>query len=287
MFDAIELLVACFRMALLYESENAELRRINREKLLRAVSRLPRTSDVASFLADIAQHVLNLHMRIEDTLLLAEGIVPDDTSVKRMEVMMHSLRAAVPAVQELYGKVYMAAATDCASVVEATQVAEEVLGLTTVQVKAIRELHAKQTLLRKIKESDVHNVQGLPQRHPAAVTATAAKSLALVYSSPAPKTAPKPAPIRAAFSSVQQPKVSYWFLKKKPHPQFCTLTASSIRYVIGGYLYCHKIQIQINSQKVNYFLSTGSVSDLGPFIQIRVRIGTKSGSRSIKNYIKF
>ena len=215
MFDAIELLVACFRMALLYESENAELRRINREKLLRAVSRLPRTSDVASFLADIAQHVLNLHMRIEDTLLLAEGIVPDDTSVKRMEVMMHSLRAAVPAVQELYGKVYMAAATDCASVVEATQVAEEVLGLTTVQVKAIRELHAKRTLLRKIKESDVHNVQGLPQRHPAAVTATAAKSLALVYSSLAPKTAPKPAPIlapiRAAFSSVQQPKVSYWF----------------------------------------------------------------------------
>ena len=285
-FDAIELLVACFRMALLYESENAELRRINREKLQRAVSCLPRTSDVASFLADIAQHVLNLHMRIEDTLLLAEGIVPDDTSVKRMEVMMHSLRAAVPAVQELYGKVYMAAATDCASVVEATQVAEEVLGLTTVQVKAIRELHAKRTLLRKIKESDVHNVQGLLQRHPAAVTATAAKSLALVYSSPAPKTAPKPAPI-LAFSSVQQPKVSYWFKKKKPHPQFCTLTASSIRYVIGGYLYCHKIQIQINSQKVNYFLSTGSVSDLGPFIQIRVRIGTKSGSRSIKNYIKF
>ena len=123
------------------------------------------------------------------------------------------------------------------------------------EVKAIRELHAKRTLLRKIKESDVHNVQGLPQRHPAAVTATAAKSLALVYSSPAPKTAPKPAPILApiwaAFSSVQQPKVSYWFKKKKPHPQFCTLTASSIPYVIGGYLYCHKIQIQINSQKVN------------------------------------
>ena len=207
-FNAIEL-VACFRMALPYEAENAEMRRINREKLQRAVSCLPRTSDVSSFLADIAQHILNLHMRIEDTLLLAEGVVTDVTSVQRMEVMMHSLRSVVPDVQELYGKIYMAATTDCASVVEATQVEEEVLGLTPQQVKAIRELHAKRTLMRKLKEeSNIIRPEGLsPQCRQAAVTVSARKALAGLYSSPAPKPAPMPVLKPAAHSSVPNPKV--------------------------------------------------------------------------------
>ena len=168
----------------------AEQRRTNREKLQRAVLCLPRTSDVSSFLADIAQHVLNLQMRLEDTLLLAEGIVADATSAQCKEDMVLSLRAAVPAVQELYGKIYMAATTDCASVVEAMQVAEDVPGLTPQQVKAIRELHAKRTLLRKMEESEVHRLQGgLPQAHPAAVTVSASKSLVGLAGLPAPKQA--------------------------------------------------------------------------------------------------
>ena len=159
-------------MALPFEAEPAMLRRSNREKLQRAVACLPRTSDVASFLADMAHHVLNLQMRLEDTLLLAESIVADASSVQQKDDTMLSLRAVVPAVQELYGKIYMAAITDCASVVETMQVPEDVPGLTAAQVKAIKERHAKRTLLRKMEESNVQCHQGLPLRHPAAVTVT-------------------------------------------------------------------------------------------------------------------
>ena len=88
--------------ALPFEAQNVELRRNHREKLQRAVACLPRTSDLASFLADMAHHVLNLQMRMEDTLLLADGIVVADVSSgQRKEDMMLTLRAAVPAVQAM------------------------------------------------------------------------------------------------------------------------------------------------------------------------------------------
>ena len=216
----------------------AEQRRTNREKLQRAVLCLPRTSDVSSFLADIAQHVLNLQMRLEDTLLLAEGIVADATSAQCKEDMVLSLRAAVPAVQELYGKIYMAATTDCASVVEAMQVADDVPGLTPQQVKAIKELHAKRTFLQKMKlETDVHSLPqgGLPQRHPAAVTVAAAKSLTGLFASPTPKL--------AVHSSVTgtHPKVS---LKKHAHQNLCcgaalrTVRPNDYRYSVSVPVLC-------------------------------------------------
>ena len=160
---------------------------------------------------------------------------------------MLSLRAVVPAVQELYGKIYMAATTDCASVVEAMQVAEDVPGLTPQQVKAIRELHAKRTLLRKMEESEVHRLQGgLPQAHPAAVTVSASKSLVGLAGLPAPKqagyatspgpkllavpatssaskllaghaTAASPAPKPAAHTPVPHPQVlTVFFVVNKP-----------------------------------------------------------------------
>ena len=99
----------------------------------------------------------------------------------------------------------MAATTDCASVVEATQVAEEVPGLTPAQVKAIRELHAKRTLLRKMEErSDARRLGGLtPLRQPAAVTA--AKSLVGLAASP--KMAAMSAATPAVQSPVSHPKV--------------------------------------------------------------------------------
>ena len=123
----------------------------------------------------------------------------------RIPIRNKSFRILNTAFQELYGKIYMAATTDCASVVEATQVAEEVPGLTPAQVKAIRELHAKRTLLRKMEErSDARRLGGLtPLRQPAAVTA--AKSLVGLAASPkmAAMSAAKP----AVQSPVSHPKV--------------------------------------------------------------------------------
>ena len=232
-------------MALPYEPETAELRRINREKLQWAVSYLPRTSDLASFLADLAQHVLNLQMRLEDTLLLAAGIVADTTSIKQLEVMMHSLHASVPAVQELYGKIYMAATTDCSSVVEVTQVMKDVPGLTAAQVKSIRELHAKRTLLQKMKEE---SLGGLPQRQKVAVTVTAANALSGLSASMALKP--------AAHSSVSQPKVRFFFVKK---PQCCGAAKGPRppQFGVRNYGYCYKAK-----KKIYY----SSISDLGSLV---------------------
>jgi len=141
-----------------FETEIPETRRAKRERLRRGVTALPRNSGVTSFLAEMAASLLDVQSQMEDTLLTTNQIVPDAATAETKAATMRDFRTLVPQVQELFGRVYMAARTDCASVVEAMGVDEDIPGLTPAQAKAIRDLHTKKQTQRNRETSDGNRI---------------------------------------------------------------------------------------------------------------------------------
>ena len=166
------------------EAESPEIRRDKVERLRRAVGSLPRTPGVGLFLADMATHVLDLQVRLEDALRASAQVVPDVATAARQADALKHLRLGVTAAQEVYGKVYMAASTDCASVAEAMHVEEDVPGISATQAKLIRELHAKKDAQRRKDSSDNNRLRQL-HRQADAVLAASAKAPAAVSAAPA------------------------------------------------------------------------------------------------------
>ena len=166
------------------EAESPEVRRDKVERLRRAVGSLPRTPGVGLFLADIATHVLDLQVRLEDALRASAQVVPDAATAAGQADALRHLRLGVTAVQEVYGKVYMAASTDCASVAEAMHVEEEVPGISATQAKLIRELHAKKDAQRRKESSDNNRLRQL-HRQADAVLAASTKAPAAMSAAPA------------------------------------------------------------------------------------------------------
>ena len=94
-------------------------------------------------MAGMTSHVLDLQVRLEDALRASSQVVADAaTAAHQGDALLH-LRLGVAAVQEVYGRLYMAANTDCASVAEAMHVEEVVPVISPAQAKLIRELHSK------------------------------------------------------------------------------------------------------------------------------------------------
>ena len=167
------------------EAESPGVRRDKVERLRRAVGSLPRTPPgVGLFLADMATHVLDLQVRLEDALRASAQVVPDAATAAGQADALKHLRLGVTAVQEVYGKVYMAASTDCASVAEAMHVEEEVPGISATQAKLIRELHAKKDAQRRKESSDNNRLRQL-HRQADAVLAASAKAPAAMSAAPA------------------------------------------------------------------------------------------------------
>ena len=111
-------------------------------------------------------------------------VVPDAATAARQTNALKHLRLGVTAVQEIYGKVYMAASTDCASVAEAMHVEEEVPGISATQAKLIRELHAKTDAQRRKESSDNNRLRQL-HRQADAVLAASTKAPAAMSAAPA------------------------------------------------------------------------------------------------------
>ena len=125
------------------EGDSAEQRQDKIEWLRRAFGSLPRTPGVGLFLADMTSPVLDLQVRLEDALRASSQVVADAaTAAHQGDALLH-LRLGVAAVQEVYGRLYMAASIDCASVAEAMHVEEVVPVISPAQAKLIRELHSK------------------------------------------------------------------------------------------------------------------------------------------------
>ena len=154
------------------EAESPEVRRDTVERLRRAVGSLPRTPGVGLFLADMATHVLDLQVRLEDALRASAQVVPDAATAARQADALKHLRLGVTAVQEVYGKVYMAASTDCASVAEAMHVEEEVPGISATQAKLIRELHAQKDAQQRKESSDNNHLRQLHRQADAVLAAS-------------------------------------------------------------------------------------------------------------------
>ena len=94
-------------------------------------------------MAEMTSHVLDLQVRLEDALRASSQVVADAATAAHQGDALRHLRLGVATVQEVYGKLYMAATTDCASVAEAMHVEEVVPGISPAQAKLIRELHSK------------------------------------------------------------------------------------------------------------------------------------------------
>ena len=154
------------------EGELPEVRRDKIERLRRAVSALPRTPGVGLFLANVTSHLLDHQVRLEDALRASSQVVADAATAPQQATALRHLRMGVSAVQELYGKTYMAATTDCASVAEAMHVEEEVPGISPAQAKLIRELHAKRDAQRKKDSSDGNRLRHLQRQSEAALAAS-------------------------------------------------------------------------------------------------------------------
>ena len=146
----------------------------------------PRSSGVAIFLAEMSDQLLEVQSSLEDILLIADTIVPHNDSQEKKATMMTGLRVLLPILQEAFGKVYMAATTDCASVVEAMHVDDPVPGVSVAQAKAIRDLHKKKGDSRQ-KDRDAEAKLRNLQRQAEAATVAASK----IFQSP---SLPPPVP---------------------------------------------------------------------------------------------
>ena len=170
-------------MALPFENDRAEVLRAKRAKLSRGISGLPRMSGVASFLADLADSVFELQCQMEDVTLATVASQAQDATPDQKAEVLRLLRTAVPAAQEIFGKVYLAARTDCSSVVEAMSVDEDIPGVSAAQLKAVKDFHAKKT---QQKQQESLRIKGL-QRQVEAASAAAAKLSGMPQPVPAAK----------------------------------------------------------------------------------------------------
>ena len=198
------------------EGDSAEMRRDKIERLRRAVGSLPRTPGVGLFLAGMTSHVLDLQVRLEDALRASSQVVADAATAAHQGDALRHLRLGVATVREVYGKLYMAATTDCASVAEAMHVEEVVPGISPAQAKLIRELHSKRDAQRRKESSEGNRLRLLQRQNEAALAAS--KGFATSSSSAAPAAAAQPA-MKDKYPCTACNKLGHWRDNNKCRPE--------------------------------------------------------------------
>ena len=116
----------------------------------------------------------------------------------------------------MYGKLYMAASTDCASVAEAMHVEEVVPGISPAQAKLIRELHSKRDAQRRKESSEGNRLRLLQRQNEAALAAS--KGFAKSPSSAATAAAAQPA-MKDKYPCTACNKLGHWRDDNKCRPE--------------------------------------------------------------------
>jgi hypothetical protein len=124
-----------------FMAASAEERSAERGRQQRALAALPRMTTASTFLANRAAALLDLQIRVEDTLLVLKNtnVAPANTPECR-SVILH-LRSALPLISAEVGILAVAGRYDIESAVEALRQTEDLPGVTGSFLKAARSAY--------------------------------------------------------------------------------------------------------------------------------------------------
>jgi hypothetical protein len=138
---------------------SAEERSAERERQRRALAALPRTTTVSTFLANRAVALLDLQLRIEDTLLVLKNTAVAPANTPECRSVIQHLRAALPLISAEMGTHVVAARYDIESAAEALHQDEDLPGVAVPFLKAARSAYKQREEAAAKAQAELQRLQ--------------------------------------------------------------------------------------------------------------------------------